>query len=116
MKLGAATTGAGKYVLGLCLKYAKQRKAFGSSISEFGAIQHKLAEMAIRMYAGESMLWRVAGLIEAATAAGETELKAVEEYAAECSMIKVFCSEALNYVGMRVCRSMAATVSTRTTT
>jgi alkylation response protein AidB-like acyl-CoA dehydrogenase len=98
MKLGAATTGAGKYVLGICLKYAKQRKAFGSSIAEFGAIQHKLAEMAIRIYAGESMLWRVAGLIEEATRNGQTELKAIEEYAAECSMIKVFCSEALNYV------------------
>ncbi len=106
MKLGAATTGAGKYVLGICLKYAKQRKAFGSSISEFGAIQHKLAEMAIRIYAGEAMLWRVAGLIEAKMKeiAGENpdplqaELKAIEEFAAECSMIKVFCSEALNYV------------------
>jgi alkylation response protein AidB-like acyl-CoA dehydrogenase len=106
MKLGAATTGAGKYVLGICLKYAKQRRAFGSSISEFGAIRHKLAEMAIRIYAGESMLWRVAGLIEAKMKeiAGanpdpiQAELKAVEEYAAECSMIKVFCSEALNYV------------------
>jgi alkylation response protein AidB-like acyl-CoA dehydrogenase len=106
MKLGAATTGAGKYVLGICLKYAKQRRAFGSSISEFGAIRHKVAEMAIRIYAGESMLWRVAGLIEAkmkeiADANPDpiqAELKAVEEYAAECSMIKVFCSEALNFV------------------
>ena len=98
MKLGAAVTGGGKYVLGLCLKYAKQRKAFGTTISTFGAIQHKLAEMAIRIYAGESMLWRVAGLIEEATHSGQTELKAVEEYAAECSMIKVFCSEVLSYV------------------
>src|ERR1700739_2984123 len=63
MKLGAATPGAGKHVCGICLKYGKQRKAFGSTISAFGAIQHKLAEMAIRIYAGESMLWRVAGLI-----------------------------------------------------
>ncbi len=106
MKLGAAATGMGKYVLGVCLKYAKQRRAFGSSISEFGAIRHKLAEMAIRIYAGESMLWRVAGLIESKMKeiAGDNpdplqaELKAVEEYAAECSMIKVFCSEVLNYV------------------
>ncbi|HWE51015.1 MAG TPA: acyl-CoA dehydrogenase family protein [Bryobacteraceae bacterium] len=106
MKLGAATTGAGKYVLGVCLKYVKQRRAFGSSISEFGAIRHKVAEMAIRIYAGESMLWRVAGLIEskmkeiadANPDPLQAELKAVEEYAAECSMIKVFCSEALNFV------------------
>ena len=104
MKLGAATTGAGKYVLGVCLKYAKQRRAFGSSIADFGAIQHKVAEMAIRIYAGESMLWRVAGLIEekmketGGSDPIQAELKAVEEFAAECSMIKVFCSEALNYV------------------
>ena len=51
-------------MLGLSLKYAKERKAFGSAIAEFGAIQHKLAEMAIRIYAAESMLWRVAGLVE----------------------------------------------------
>src|ERR1700733_6608628 len=89
MKLGATATGAGKYVLGVCLKYAKQRRAFGSSIAEFGAIQHKVAEMAIRTYAGESMLWRVAGLIEAKMKEiGDevsdplaAELKAVEEYA-----------------------------------
>jgi alkylation response protein AidB-like acyl-CoA dehydrogenase len=97
MKLGAATTGAGKDVLKTCLKYAKQRRAFGSSIAEFGAIQHKLAEMAIRIYAGESMLWRNAGNIENAMPA-MTELQAVEEFAAECSMIKVCCSEALSYV------------------
>ena len=106
MKLGAATTGAGKYVLGICLKYAKQRRAFGSPIGEFGAIQHKLAEMATRIYAGESMLWRVAGLIEEKMKELaphtpdplQAELKAIEEFAAECSMIKVFCSEVLSFV------------------
>src|SRR3984885_2303877 len=64
LKLGPASVGAAKNVLAICLKYAKQRKAFGTTISEFGAIQHKLAEMAIRIYAAESMTWRVAGLIE----------------------------------------------------
>jgi len=49
LKLGSACVGAAKNVLAICLKYAKQRKAFGSAIAEFGAIQHKLAEMAIRM-------------------------------------------------------------------
>ncbi len=49
LKLGAAAAGAAKYVLAICLKYAKQRKAFGSTIAVFGAIQHKLAEMAIRI-------------------------------------------------------------------
>ncbi len=109
LKLGPATVGAAKNVLSICLKYAKQRKAFGSTISEFGAIQHKLAEMAIRIFAAESMTWRVAGLIEnqmhasspelsASSAGGSQELKAIEEFAAECSMVKVYASEMLDYV------------------
>src|SRR5713101_1290785 len=103
LKLGTATVGAAKNVLAICLKYAKQRKAFGSTISEFGAIQHKLAEMAIRIFAAESMTWRVVGLIEnqmhGASAGGSNqELKAIEEYAAECSMVKVYAAEMLDHV------------------
>ena len=106
LKLGPATVGAAKNVLAICLKYAKQRKAFGSSIAEFGAIQHKLAEMAIRIFAAESMTWRVVGLIEnqmqasSAESAGASrhELKAIEEFAAECSMVKVYAAEMLDYV------------------
>jgi len=104
LKLGAGALGGAKKVLATCLRYAKERKAFGSSIAEFGAIQHKLAEMAIRIYAVESMTWRLVGLIESqlqsATVRSDsaTELKAVEEYAAECSMIKVYASEALDYI------------------
>src|ERR1700687_572031 len=106
LKLGAASVGAAKNVLAICLKYAKQRKAFGSAIAEFGAIQHKLAEMAIRIFAAESMTWRVVGLIEdqmhiASDVAGDNpnrELKAIEEFAAECSMVKVYASEMLDYV------------------
>src|SRR6204780_1064218 len=105
LKLGPAGVGAAKNVLTICLKYAKQRKAFGSSIAEFGAIQHKLAEMAIRIFVAESMTWRVVGLIEnqmhagsAQSADGTQELKAIEEFAAECSMIKVYVSEMLDYV------------------
>ncbi|MFZ0299977.1 MAG: acyl-CoA dehydrogenase family protein [Candidatus Sulfotelmatobacter sp.] len=106
LKLGPASVGAAKNVLAISIKYAKQRKAFGSSIAEFGAIQHKLAEMAIRIFAAESMTWRVAGLIESQMQARSaerrdcsvTEMKAVEEYAAECSMVKVFASEMLDYV------------------
>ena len=64
LKLGPALVGAAKNVLAISLKYAKQRKAFGSAIAEFGAIQHKLAEMAIRIFVAESMAWRVVGLIE----------------------------------------------------
>jgi alkylation response protein AidB-like acyl-CoA dehydrogenase len=103
LKLGPALVGAAKNVLATCLKYAKQRKAFGSAIAEFGAIQHKLAEMAIRIFATESMAWRVVGQIEnqmhTATEAGSTqELKAIEEFAAECSMVKVYAAEMLDYV------------------
>ncbi len=106
LKLGPGAVGGAKNVLAICLKYAKERKAFGSAIAEFGAIQHKLAEMAIRTYSVESMMWRVVGLIENQLAQSthdqradsRTELKAVEEYAAECSMIKVYASEMLDYV------------------
>jgi alkylation response protein AidB-like acyl-CoA dehydrogenase len=96
LKIGVLTMGGAKHVLGLSLKYAKERKAFGSSIAEFGAIQHKLAEMAIRIYAAESMLWRVAGLIE--SHAGSAGLQALEEYAVECSILKVYCSEVYDFV------------------
>jgi alkylation response protein AidB-like acyl-CoA dehydrogenase len=104
LKLGAGALGGAKKVIAICLKYAKERKAFGSPIAEFGAIQHKIAEMAIRTYAVESMVWRVVGLIEsqlresAQESKSTTELKAVEEYAAECSMVKVYASEMLDYV------------------
>ncbi len=105
LKLGPATVGAAKNVLAISIKYAKQRKAFGTTISEFGAIQHKLAEMAIRIFVTESMTWRVVGLIEgqmhgaaAEPAAGSHELKAIEEFAAECSMVKVYAAEMLDYV------------------
>jgi alkylation response protein AidB-like acyl-CoA dehydrogenase len=106
LKLGPAVMGGAKNVLSISIKYAKQRKAFGQAIANFGAIQHKLAEMAIRIFATESMAWRVVGLIEAqlssaghdSSDAAKAELKAVEEYAAECSMVKVFAAEMLDYV------------------
>jgi len=106
LKLGPAVMGAAKSVLAASIKYAKQRKAFGVPIASFGAMQHKLAEMAIRVFATESMAWRVVGLIEtqlssadhAASDSARAELKAVEEYAAECSMVKVFAAEMLDYV------------------
>lgn len=92
-------------MIAICLKYAKERKAFGVAIAEFGAIQHKRAQMTIRTYAVESMMWMVVGLIENQLqlsahdkSKSTSELKAVEEYAAECSMIKVYASETLDYV------------------
>src|ERR1700678_3448998 len=104
LKLGPALAGAAKNVLAISLKYAKQRIAFESPISEFGAIQHKLAEMMIRIFVTESMAWRVVGLIENQMHAAESannqnqELKAIEEFAAECSMVKVYAAEMLDYV------------------
>src|SRR5437868_6412876 len=106
LKLGPGTVGGAKNVLGVSLKYAKERKAFGTSIASFGMIRHKLAEMAVRIFAAETMSYRVVGLIEAQLQgfsweqpeAARTMLKAVEEYAAECSMIKVYASEMLDYV------------------
>ena len=106
LKLGPFAIGGAREVLRICLQYAKDRKAFGKSIAEFGMIQHKLAEMAIRIYATEAMTYRVVGLIENEMpdfswdkpGAAQTMLKAVEEYAAECSYIKVFASEMLDYV------------------
>ena len=106
LKLGPFAIGGSKEVLRASLKYAKERKAFGKSIAEFGMIQHKLAEMAIRIYATESTSYRVVGLIEGQLEgfswsqpnASQTMLKAVEEFAAECSYIKIFASEMLDYV------------------
>jgi alkylation response protein AidB-like acyl-CoA dehydrogenase len=106
LKLGPFAQGGCRDDLAVSIRYAKERKAFGKSISEFGMIQHKIAEMAIRMYASESMTYRVVGNIEAQLEgfswdqpnAGATMLKAVEEFAAECSFIKVFASETLDYV------------------
>ncbi len=106
MKLGPFAVGGSKNVLRVSIAYAKQRKAFGTEIANFGMIRHKLAEMAIRTYAAESMAYRVEGLIE-----GQLEsftwnepdaprrfMKAIEEFAAECSMVKVYASEVLDYV------------------
>ncbi|HYL78271.1 MAG TPA: acyl-CoA dehydrogenase family protein [Bryobacteraceae bacterium] len=106
LKLGPFAIGGSKEVLRASLKYAKERHAFGKSISEFGMIRHKLAEMAIKTYAMESSSYRVVGLIEnemegfswSHPNAAQTMLKSVEEFAAECSYIKIFASEALDYV------------------
>ncbi len=106
LKLGPFAVGGMKNVLSLCLKYAKERVAFGKQIGQFGMIQAKLAEMAIQTYAAETMSYRVTGMIQdkltgwswAQADAAAVKLKAVEEFAAECSYIKVFASEALDYV------------------
>ncbi|MBI2688072.1 MAG: acyl-CoA dehydrogenase family protein [Acidobacteria bacterium] len=98
LKLGPFAVGGMKNVLQISAKYAKQRVAFGKPIAEFGMIQQKIAEMAARIFVTESMSVRIAGLIQTKIAGPDTFLKAVEEFAAECSFIKVFASEALDFV------------------
>lgn len=97
LKLGPFVVGGAKSVLARSLRYARQRQAFGKAIAEFGLIRHKLAEMAVRIFAAESVVYRTAGLIESLLP-GETLLKAAEEFAPECSIVKVFASEMLDYV------------------
>jgi alkylation response protein AidB-like acyl-CoA dehydrogenase len=108
--LGASAIGASKYVLMTSAKYAKERKAFGKQIGDFGLIREKLAEMAIQIFAVESMVYRSAGNIDSAMSAATTEetsssaakiqstMKVLEEYAIESSIAKVYGSETLDYV------------------
>ena len=101
-KLGAICVGACKNVLGEATGYANQRRQFGKPISSFGAIQHKLAEICLRAWAAESMVYRTLGMIDARLkdtdlTNGAQVLEAIEEYAVECSIIKVLGSEVLSY-------------------
>jgi alkylation response protein AidB-like acyl-CoA dehydrogenase len=103
-KLGAACVGGARNSLQDGISYAKERKAFGKSISEFGLIQEKVAESAAGIYAGESLVYRTIGMIDAALAglghdADSREIqKRIEEYAVECSILKVWGSEMLTMV------------------
>ncbi len=97
-KLAAMCSGGARAVVGESAKYAVERKQFGQSISSFGAIRHKLAEMAIREYAIESMLYRTAGAIDGLVDGGTTALAALEEFAIEASILKVASSEMLDFV------------------
>jgi alkylation response protein AidB-like acyl-CoA dehydrogenase len=100
-KLGAATTASCKLVLEAAVEHGRTRTAFGRPITDFGLVKHKIAEMAILAYAGESMVYRTAGMIdrnlEGAGNDPALALKRIEEYDVECSMVKVWCSEALDY-------------------
>ena len=105
-KLGAACVGGARNSLVHAIQYAKDRKAFGKSISEFGLIQEKLAECASGIYAGESLTYRTIGMIDSALADVDTTAatasrdiqKRIEEYAVECSILKVWGSEMLDMV------------------
>jgi len=101
-KLGAATLGGARNTLKNAVKYGKQRMAFGKPIASFGLIREKIAEMAAGIFAGEALVYRVVGTIDAALAelapdASSAEVqKRIEEYAVECSIVKVWCSEMLD--------------------
>jgi alkylation response protein AidB-like acyl-CoA dehydrogenase len=105
--LGASAIGGSKHVLMAASKYTKERKAFGKQIGDFGLMKEKLAEMAIQLFAVESMVYRSAGNIETAMSAASSEssadkvattMKMLEEYAIESSIAKVYGSEMLDYV------------------
>ena len=100
-KLGASTTGGSKLAVHDAVKYSNERHQFNKPISSFGAIKHKLAEMAIRTWVSESITYRTVGMIDALIGDGvdaEKKLKSIEEYAVESSINKVYCSEILDYV------------------
>jgi alkylation response protein AidB-like acyl-CoA dehydrogenase len=104
-KLGAGCVGGARNSLQHAIAYAKQRKAFGKTIADFGLIKEKLADIAALVYAGEAMVYRTVGMIDAAlsgldktSADASREIrKAIEEYAVECSIAKVWGSEALDH-------------------
>ncbi|MGH9930771.1 MAG: acyl-CoA dehydrogenase family protein [Pyrinomonadaceae bacterium] len=100
-KLGAMCIGGMKLMLHESVRYANERQQFGKSISSFGAIKAKLAEMAIRTWVGEAMTYRTLGMIEDAigdTTDPDAKMRAIEEYSAECSIIKVALSEYCDYL------------------
>jgi alkylation response protein AidB-like acyl-CoA dehydrogenase len=103
-KLGAMCLGGMKLALHESIRYANERQQFGKSISSFGAIKSKLGEMAIRTWVGEAMIFRTLGMIEGGLSAVkdsndmDARLRAIEEYAAECSIIKVTLSEYCDYL------------------
>ncbi|MGH9494265.1 MAG: acyl-CoA dehydrogenase family protein [Candidatus Sulfotelmatobacter sp.] len=105
-KLGAMCVGGGRVSIENAIGYAKQRKAFNKTIADFGLVREKIANMATLLFVGESLVYRTVGMMDsaleevdksAADAAKQT-LKAIEEYAVECSIIKVWGSEMIDYI------------------
>ena len=105
-KLGAMCVGGGRVSLENAIGYAKQRKAFNKVIADFGLVREKIANMASLLYVGESLVYRTVGMMDSALTevdksaadAAKHTLKAIEEYAVECSIIKVWGSEMIDYV------------------
>src|SRR5450432_617769 len=105
-KLGAMCVGGARASLDNAIAYAKQRKAFNKVIADFGLVREKLANMATLIYVGEAMVYRTVSMMDGALEAvdksapdaAKQTLKAIEEYAVECSIIKVWASEMVDYV------------------
>ena len=104
-KLGAACVGSARNCIEGAIAYAKQRKAFGKVIADFGLVREKLANMAAGIFTGEAMAYRTVGMMDAAIAhLGETQddmglvRKVIDDYAVECSILKVWGSEFISYV------------------
>jgi butyryl-CoA dehydrogenase len=105
-KLGVACIGGARHAVAHMVRYAKERTAFGKAIAEFGLIQRKISTSATRLYAAESMAYRTVGMIDASLAQVSAELagspretqRRIEEYAVECSILKVYGSEMLSTV------------------
>jgi butyryl-CoA dehydrogenase len=113
-KLGVACVGGARQALGHMVRYAKERHAFGKSIAEFGLIQRKISASATRLYAAESMAYRTAGMIDAGLEQLGSEQahtprqvqRRIEEYAVECSILKVYGSEMLALVADELVATM----------
>jgi alkylation response protein AidB-like acyl-CoA dehydrogenase len=102
-KLGAGVTGGAKLAIRSAVEYGKSRTAFGHPIVDFGLVKHKIGEMAILAWVSESIVYRTAGLIDANLAGvglhdAAEALRRIEEYDVECSMVKVWSSEMVDYV------------------
>jgi butyryl-CoA dehydrogenase len=105
-KLGAMCVGGARLSLENAITYARQRKAFGKVIADFGLVREKLANMATLIYVGEALVYRTVGMMDvalnevdkASPDAGKETRKAIEEYAVECSILKVWGSEMIDYV------------------
>ena len=113
-KLGVACIGGARLALVHMIRYAKERIAFGKPIAEFGLIQRKISTSATRLYAAESMAYRTVGMIDASLAQLTPEQahapreiqKRIEEYAVECSILKVYGSEMLSMVADELVATM----------